>query len=68
MELEVLAGARNTIGQFHPILIVENIKIDKAALDAYLDSFGYRHFVNGIDVVAIHPSDPTNDFVKLDPS
>jgi FkbM family methyltransferase len=59
MEMEVLEGARQTIDQFRPILVVEHIKSDGAALDAYFDSFGYARFVNGLDSIAIHPDDPT---------
>jgi FkbM family methyltransferase len=59
MEMEVLEGARQTIGQFLPILVVEHIKSDRHALNAYFDSFGYSRFVNGLDSIAIHPTDPT---------
>jgi FkbM family methyltransferase len=59
MEMDVLEGARQTIGKFLPILVVEHIKSDQAALNAYFDSFGYARFVNGLDSIAIHPSDPT---------
>jgi hypothetical protein len=59
MEMEVLEGARQSIGRFHPILVVEHIKSARAAVDTYFDSFGYSRFVNGHDSVAIHPDDPT---------
>jgi FkbM family methyltransferase len=59
MEMEVLDGARQTVGRCLPILVVEHIKTDMTALDAYFDNFGYSRFVHGLDTVAIHPSDPT---------
>jgi FkbM family methyltransferase len=59
MEMEVLEGARQTIGRCLPILVVEHIKSDRAAINAYFDSFGYARFVNGLDSIAIHSSDPT---------
>ena len=59
MEMEVLEGSRQAIGRFLPILVIEHIKTDRAALDAYLDSFGYSRFVHGLDTIAIHPRDPT---------
>lgn len=59
MEMEVLEGARQTIGRCLPILVVEHIKSDRAALDAYFDSFGYSRFTNGLDFIAIYPSDPS---------
>jgi FkbM family methyltransferase len=58
MEMEVLQGARQAIGRFLPMLVVEHIKTDRDALHAYLDSFGYVRLVSGLDTVAIHPSDP----------
>jgi FkbM family methyltransferase len=68
MELEVLEGARRTIGQFHPILVVENLKADKTALNRYLDEYGYRQFVLGLNIVAIHPSDPTTQLLSTRPA
>ncbi len=59
MELEVLAGARQTIGRHRPIIIVEHLKTDKGALSAVLDLHGYRHFQAGLNTVAVHTSDPT---------
>ncbi len=59
MELEVLQGAREAIDRHHPILIVENLKSDRAGLRDCLDSFGYKYFVSGMNFVAIHPSDPS---------
>jgi hypothetical protein len=37
---------------------------DRATLNAYFDSFGYSRFVNGLDSIAIHPSDPTLEAVR----
>jgi hypothetical protein len=59
MEQEMLAGARRTIGRHGPVLIVEHIKADKDALNAVLDSHGYRRFRAGLDTVAVHIGDPT---------
>jgi hypothetical protein len=59
MEMEVLEGASQTVGRFHPILVVENIKTDKEALTRYLDSFGYRYLIHGLDTIAVHSTDPT---------
>ncbi len=41
MEMEVLEGSRQAICRFLPILVVEHIKSDRAALDAYFDGFGF---------------------------
>lgn len=64
MEMEVLEGARRTVGRSHPILAIEDVKIDQAALKAYLDAFGYRTFAAGLNVLAIHPDDPTIAIVR----
>lgn len=41
MEMAGLAGARQTIGRHRPILIVEDIKVDRTNLNAWLTSFDY---------------------------
>ncbi|MCA3261962.1 MAG: FkbM family methyltransferase [Telmatospirillum sp.] len=58
MEMEALAGARNTIAAHKPIMLIEGIKTDLGALTAYLNEMGYRYFTFGINVIAIHTSDP----------
>ncbi len=64
MELEVLEGARNSIGQHHPIMVIEKIKTDEQALRRLLADAGYRVFVSGLNLVAIHPDDPTLKIVR----
>lgn len=64
MEMEVMEGARKTIDLHHPILVVENIKTDAEALDKYLDRYGYRRFRAELNIVAIHPTDPTNRAIR----
>ena len=68
MELEVLEGGRRTIAQFLPILAVEGLKVDRAALKTFLDGFGYRTFGAGMNVLAIHPDDPTIGIVHEIPA
>jgi FkbM family methyltransferase len=64
MELEALAGARGSIERARPILIVEAVKSDKAALRATLEQLGYRLFEMGINLLAIHASDHTAGHVN----
>jgi hypothetical protein len=59
MEIEALAGAKAAIERARPILIVEAVKSDKAALRATLEQLGYRLFEMGINLLAIHESDRT---------
>lgn len=65
MEIETLEGARQTIGRHLPVIVAERLKTPEAALDALLDSHGYRRFVSGLNIVAVHPSDPTVNHVRL---
>ena len=58
MELEVFEGARATIGKYLPVIVVERIKTDQEALKAVLESHGYRTFETGMNIIAIHTSDP----------
>lgn len=57
MEMEALAGAKNIIRNFRPILLIEKIKTDAAQLEQWLVENGYRIMVLGINVLAIHHSD-----------
>lgn len=59
MELEVLAGMRETLARTRPVLIVEAIKCDRKALESLLDEAGYRLFGMGLNLLAVHESDPT---------
>jgi FkbM family methyltransferase len=68
MELEVLEGARRTIERFHPILIVEKIKVDQDALGRYLDAYGYQKLMMGLNVVAIHPTDNSGQIFARPPA
>ena len=65
MELEALEGAQATIGRHLPIIVVEKIKTDRAALAAVLESHGYRHFETGMNLLAVHTGDPTLTHVTI---
>lgn len=58
MELQVLQGAQESILRCRPQLIVEIIKSDEKAVAELLDAAGYRSFSMGMNIVAIHASDP----------
>ncbi len=59
MEVAVLTGAQQTIARLLPIIIVERLKTSEAELDAMLAAHGYRRYRLGLNILAIHPSDPT---------
>ena len=58
MELEVLEGARNSIERQRPVLLIESIKVDNTELSRILRGAGYRTFALGINILALHESDP----------
>lgn len=70
MEMEALAGGTRTIDQHKPVMMIESIKTDKAALMQFLNSRNYRTFPVGINIVAVHQDDPVlnNIAVKNPPN
>jgi FkbM family methyltransferase len=59
MEIDVLEGARETLAALKPILFVEHMKVDRAALQDRLIDCGYRVYEASINCLAIHVDDPT---------
>jgi len=59
MEMEALEGARQTIERCQPILLIEQIKTGRETLNAWLTARGYQPIDAGINIVAVHQSDPT---------
>lgn len=62
MEFEVLQGARQTIENYKPCMIVEYLKNDHQQLIQYLENMGYAIFVSEIDFICIHQSSPLLPF------
>jgi FkbM family methyltransferase len=58
MEIEALQGAINTIATNTPQLIIEKIKSNEHEIAALLTPLGYKIFPLGINVLAVHSSDP----------
>jgi len=65
MELEALAGAVQTIERSRPIFLVESIKSGREALRAFLDERGYKVADAGINLLAIHKSDPVANELQV---
>ncbi len=59
MELEALEGARQTIGRCLPIIMIERLKTDQKALITALIPYGYRLLHRDLNLLAIHPGDPS---------
>jgi FkbM family methyltransferase len=58
MEVEALQGAFDTIARNKPQLIIEKIKSSERDISALLTPLGYKFFSLGINVLAVHISDP----------
>lgn len=67
MEMEVLAGAARTIGRCLPVIIVERLKTAATELTAVLTSHGYHCYPDGMNIVAVHPSDGLAAHVRSTP-
>ena len=67
MELEVLEGAKGTLRQFLPIIIVEGLKASQNEITTVLASYGYEWFPFGLNFLAVHPSDPTRRSINIVP-
>lgn len=59
MEAEALAGAKDTIARCRPVLFVEVIKSDRELIEQALHNEGYRIIAHGMNILAVHRSDPT---------
>jgi FkbM family methyltransferase len=64
MEMEALEGGRATIEQHKPVMLIESIKTDKAALLKFLSEHGYKTYPMGINIMAVHHTDPTQQHVQ----
>jgi FkbM family methyltransferase len=58
MEVEALRGAMDTLAKSTPQLIIEKIKSNEQEIEALLKPLGYRLFPLGINLLAVHRSDP----------
>jgi FkbM family methyltransferase len=58
MEMEALEGARQMIERSRPIFLIEHIKAGRERLRAFLDERGYKVADAGINLLAVHKSDP----------
>ena len=65
MELEALSGARKSIEEFHPQILIEKIKSDAQKIEAILGALGYKIFPVGINILAIHETDPVSNQIQV---
>jgi FkbM family methyltransferase len=65
MEFEALTGAVESIAKFRPQLLIEKIKSNELEINQFLAAKGYKIFPLGINILAIHESDPASNQVKV---
>lgn len=58
MEIEALAGAKDTISKTMPQLIIEKVKCKEVELVNFCNQMNYKVFQFGFNLVAIHETDP----------
>jgi FkbM family methyltransferase len=61
MECEVLDGARRTIRQSLPVIIIEHLKTGREKIVGALQHYGYCLGEIGVNMLAVHPTDKTSD-------
>ena len=65
MELEALAGATETIARSRPIFLVGHIKASRDNLRAVFEQHGYKIADAGMNLLAIHRSDPVANELQV---
>jgi FkbM family methyltransferase len=65
MEADVLAGARDTLTAFKPVIVAEHLKVGWDALVSVMAPFGYRLFRTPDNLIAVHPDDPTLNAMRM---
>lgn len=65
MEMEALRGATHSIKKFFPQMMIEKIKSDEHEIKEFLLACGYRIFPLGINILAVHESDPVAEQIKI---
>jgi FkbM family methyltransferase len=65
MECEVLEGARRTIRQCLPVIIIEHLKAGPEKIAADLQHYGYLLGEIGANMLAVHPTDKTADNLNM---
>jgi FkbM family methyltransferase len=68
METEVLEGGRSLIESQRPVIIAEYIKADQQRLTGMLNGWGYRLFIVGPNVLAVHETDQTGTRISVNPA
>lgn len=65
MEMEALLGSEKSIRQFSPTLLIEKYKSNPNQITQFLGRLNYQIFHAGINMIAIHKSDPAVNHIKV---
>jgi FkbM family methyltransferase len=65
MEVDVLEGAACILAEHRPIIFAEHIKVGRDRLIEKLSPLGYRILMTRMNLIAVHPSDPSNAEIHL---
>lgn len=65
MEIDALKGALNSITKFKPQILIEKIKSSGDQIHKIISELGYKTFPIGINILAIHESDPMVENIKV---
>ena len=65
MEFDALQGAEKTLRQFSPTLLVEGFKSNENQIIQFLGRLNYQIFKVGINLLAIHKSDPAVKHIQV---
>jgi len=63
--MAALNGGIRCISKFKPQLMIEAIKSDELAIRTFLINLDYKLFSLGLDILAIHQSDPVLSEIVL---
>ena len=65
MELDVLLGAEQIIRRSKPQMIIETKKTNKNKIVSWLEEMDYRIYPMGLNILAIHATDPSSSRMAL---
>jgi FkbM family methyltransferase len=66
MEADVLKGATESIAAHSPIMMIEILKTDKTIIERLLLTVGYRCYVLGYMLLAVHADDPLAAKIRVE--
>jgi FkbM family methyltransferase len=66
MEEEVLKGASQSIAKHSPIMMIEFVKVGRAAIERLLLPAGYKCYQLDLMLLAVHTNDPLSQHIRFE--